>query len=383
MAGLLDAARQWMTPERAIAMQGIGMGLSQLGAGQPVNMSPAYDALQQRKQQAQLKSLMEQPGMLDRFSPQQKAALAAMPESLATKILMESIFAPPPEPTKGIVVGDNLVNPITGQTIYQGQSKPTDDMREYEMARSQGYAGTFTDYMTEMRRAGATTVNVGPSGIDYGQPPTDMVWLRNPDGTVRLDQRGAPMAAVVSGSKSDMDRVKYITEMAGSAIREAERQGAASSADATASQIVTDAAARAREAAQNRNAGAAGTTIVGQLPWTDSAEVLRQTNVLKSMASIENLNAMRAESKTGGALGNVTERELQILQDKSGALDPNSPNFLRDLDDYERTILRTIHGKEAGDRIFEQTRGIDAASSARADTTTTQGAENDPLGLFK
>lgn len=360
MAGLLDQARQWMTPERAIAMQGLGMGLSQMAYGQPANLSPAYAALSARQEQAKLRGLMEQPGVLDKFTPQQRAALAAMPEALATKILMESMFAPEPEPVRGIEVGGQLVNPITGEVIYEGQPQspsPTDDMREYEMARSQGYAGTFTDYMTEMRRAGATTVNVGPSGIDYGQPPTDMVWLRNPDGTVRLDQRGAPMAAVVSGSKSDTDRVKSITEMAGSAIGEAERQGAASSADATASQIVTDAAARAREAAQNRNAGAAGTTIVGQLPWTDSAEVLRQTNVLKSMASIENLNAMRAESKTGGALGNVTERELQILQDKSGALDPNSPNFQRDLDDYERTLLRTIHGKDAGDAIFEATRG--------------------------
>lgn len=358
MAGLLDAARQWMTPERAIAMQGIGMGLSQLGAGQPVNMSPAYDALQQRKQQAQLKSLMEQPGMLDRFSPQQKAALAAMPESLATKILMESIFAPPPEPTKGIVVGDNLVNPITGQTIYQGQSKPTDDMREYDAAVAQGYGGTLQDWIIEQRKAGAVsnTINMGQSGIDYGTPPKDMAWARNPDGSVRTDENGAPMAVMIKGSPSDASRVADITKMAGDAIGAAEKGAAKDSAAMTATDVITGAAAKARKAAAAQALGPTGTSIVGQLPWTDSAEVLRQTSVLKSNATIEALNQMRQQSPTGGALGNVTEKEGAMLAAKAGALDPNSPTFLRDLDDYERTLLRTIHGKEVGDRIFEQTR---------------------------
>lgn len=49
----LSRLNKWMTPERAIAMQGLGLGLSQLGAGQPVNMSPAYGALLQREQSKQ------------------------------------------------------------------------------------------------------------------------------------------------------------------------------------------------------------------------------------------------------------------------------------------------------------------------------------------
>lgn len=37
---------------------------------------------------------------------------------------------------------------------------PTDDIREYEFARGQGYQGSFTDFMTEMRKSGASSVNV-------------------------------------------------------------------------------------------------------------------------------------------------------------------------------------------------------------------------------
>lgn len=51
------------------------------------------------------------------------------------------------------------------QKDYERQNptpaKPTDDMREYEYARSQGFQGTFQDYMTGMKKAGASSVNVG------------------------------------------------------------------------------------------------------------------------------------------------------------------------------------------------------------------------------
>lgn len=50
-----------------------------------------------------------------------------------------------------------------GSLIAQGPDKlptPTDDMREYEMAKQQGYTGSFVDYQTEMRKAGATNIDL-------------------------------------------------------------------------------------------------------------------------------------------------------------------------------------------------------------------------------
>jgi hypothetical protein len=48
--------------------------------------------------------------------------------------------------------------------------KPTSDMREYDLARQQGFTGTFQDYMTGMKRAGATSVNVnGDQKLTEGQ----------------------------------------------------------------------------------------------------------------------------------------------------------------------------------------------------------------------
>jgi hypothetical protein len=47
------------------------------------------------------------------------------------------------------------------KALENPQPKPTDDMREYEFAKSQGFQGTFQDWQIENKRAGATNVNVG------------------------------------------------------------------------------------------------------------------------------------------------------------------------------------------------------------------------------
>lgn len=46
----------------------------------------------------------------------------------------------------------------------------TDDMREWMLARSQGYKGTFEEYQTRMKQAGAVNVNLGAQGLST--PPT-------------------------------------------------------------------------------------------------------------------------------------------------------------------------------------------------------------------
>lgn len=223
----------------------------------------------------------------------------------------------------------------------------TSDQKEYATA-VQDYilrnepVPTFTEWTRANRGAGAAkqTVNVGDGGgARMGTIPQGYTVIEDPNSPA-----GYRMVAIPGGPEDT------------SALA-----AAAESNAATASDVVTTAAQRAREAAGKRNFGPAGTSLVAGLPIigqsTDSGEVVRNVDVLKAQAQAGNLQAMRDASKTGGALGNVTEKELKLLSDKSGALNPDSPTFERDLDDYERTLLRVIHGQEAGDAIFEQTRG--------------------------
>jgi hypothetical protein len=154
--------------------------------------------------------------------------------------------------------------------------------------------------------------------------------------------------------RDDQGRVLRYEPIPGGPADTAKSDAAATENRATSSDVITGAADKIRDLSKNPLATGMTGALASNLANTDAAEVYRQVDVLKSNATIESLNAMRAASKTGGALGNVTEGEGKMLAAKSGALDPKSPHFQSQLDDYERTLLRTIHGKDAGDKIFDE-----------------------------
>lgn len=220
------------------------------------------------------------------------------------------------------------------QVFAKPKADGTDDIKEYQFAVQQGYKGNFRDYMTEMKKAGAMNVDARQMGTI---PPGYQVQYDPQGRPVQMTPiPGGPAANDVAAATAKIDRA------AGQA--------------AVSTRVVTTAAQRAREAAGNRALGPYGQGAVQFNPYTDAAEVARQVEVMKSQAKVENLTAMRMASPTGGALGGVTEKEAEMLAAKSGALDPSSPNFARDLDDYELTLLQVVHGPAEGQRIFDETR---------------------------
>jgi hypothetical protein len=215
--------------------------------------------------------------------------------------------------------------------------QPEDDrtavMRNYEFFLSQGM--TPEQAMNAVRSGnvvnmgGTPTIGPIPAGYQAVQDP------QTGEYTFKPIEGGPAAAEAIAASRRD--------EM---------RTGLAESA----ANIVITAAQRARQAAANRRVGGVLGPLAAMNPATANAEIVRQVGTLQSMAAAENINAMRQASPTGGALGNASDADILLLQQKSGALDPFSPNFERDLDDYERTLLRTIHGFEEGNRIYEATR---------------------------
>lgn len=114
MFGLLNN----MPDERKHALGALGVGLSQLSAGQPVNLGPAHDALLRRQQEADARKRVEELGA--RFTPDQQAVLASMPPEAAIKVIAGQALRPP-TPPEVFEVGDSLVDE-TGQVIYQAPS---------------------------------------------------------------------------------------------------------------------------------------------------------------------------------------------------------------------------------------------------------------------
>jgi hypothetical protein len=210
---------------------------------------------------------------------------------------------------------------------------PTAGMQNYNFLLSQGYDPQQAADMSF--GAGGTTINnMGniPAGYQVVQDPVT--------GSTRMEP--------IEGSPPWLEQQAAIA-----------KQNAASGNQDTSTSIITNAAQKARDA---YNSGAITTGVVGNTlaldPGSQAAEMRRQVDTLKANASVENLNAMRQASPTGGALGSVSDKENAMLSNKLGALDPAAPNFLQQLEDYERTLLEVVHGPQAGRDIYEATRPL-------------------------
>ncbi len=233
-------------------------------------------------------------------------------------------------------------------------NEPTAQMREF--AHYLGLDESGRQNFRDFRQSGSSQVNISGDGAPgLGKLSADYGYVLDP--TTRqpvIDPTtGLPRAAPVPGSPADRS---------GSA-------AAAAQGRETSTSIITNAAQLTRDALAAPGFPATGTVgrMMSRLPESNAAEARRQVDVLKANARIENLQAMREASPTGGALGNVSDSEGAMLAAKSGALDPDSPTFQRDLEDYERTMLRIVHGHQAGDAVFEQTRQSSGIPSGAAE----------------
>ena len=92
-------------------------------------------------------------------------------------------------------------------------------------------------------------------------------------------------------------------------------------------------------------------------PTTDARQLSNRVDTLKSTLSFDRLQQMRDESKTGGALGNVSNVELGLLGSNLAALDPASGDFaqqLKKVETHYTNFKRALLGqKPLGDRYVE------------------------------
>lgn len=70
-----------------------------------------------------------------------------------------------------VAAGASLVDPTTNRPVYTAPAAPKEQpsaVREYEFARGQGFQGSFEQWQTQQKKAGATSVNVttGQKGLD-------------------------------------------------------------------------------------------------------------------------------------------------------------------------------------------------------------------------
>jgi hypothetical protein len=216
---------------------------------------------------------------------------------------------------------------------------PTDDIQEYQFALSNGFNGSFADWMTSNK--GGVNVNLGPNGIDYGNPGDGLVWKRDPQNNVVLDERGAPIAIPYQGGKA------WIAEQNAAAAGEKTDLREDTKANVVVQDIDRALTGIAANPALTTGVGAQLTSGLGGSPAKNVAELI---GTVKANAGFAELQAMREASPTGGALGNVTEREIAYLQSTIGSLEQSQePVQLADnLKRVKNAYLDIIHGVGKG-----------------------------------
>lgn len=124
-----------MRPEVAAALMGLGQGLGQLGAGQPVNMTSALNSGLAHRAKASggggggggsvraggngMASILNDPVKKAAFMDIAKR-YPQLAERMMVKSLLGIDLPKPAAPVKGVEVDGSLLNPYTGEVIYQG-----------------------------------------------------------------------------------------------------------------------------------------------------------------------------------------------------------------------------------------------------------------------
>lgn len=173
--------------------------------------------------------------------------------------------------------------------------------------------------------AGGTTVNVGGSGIDYGNPPKDMAWARNTDGSVKLDERGIPIAMPIQNTPLAATTEKTATAADAKARNDAVYSDAAISAiDGLVGTDDKPGALVSKGMFDLPQSGIMGSALANLGINQEAVDVKNTLDTITSNIAFSRLQAMRDASATGGALGAVSENELALLMNSLGAVKQNT-----------------------------------------------------------
>jgi hypothetical protein len=223
-----------------------------------------------------------------------------------------------------------------------GNANRTGDINEYEYAKQQGYQGSFADFQREMKQAGASNTNIsvgGDGAPGLGKLSTDYGYILDPatNQPVIDTETGLPRSAPIPGSPAaqEIENAKTANEAKDAMVQ---RYG----------NVVVEDIDRAVD--QIESAPWFTTGLFGQ--WTAGVggspanRVNHLLNTVKSNAGFDRLQAMRDASPTGGALGQVSNIELGLLQAAIGSLEQsnNSEDLVYNLRRVQQIYSDIIHG---------------------------------------
>ena len=246
------------------------------------------------------------------------------------------------DPTKAAAYFGDVAKELSTPT--KPNEAPT-SVQEFTFAQTPAggnFKGTYPEWVEQKARSGraVTQVNVGPTGIDYGKPEDGLVWAREPNGTVKLDNRGAPIAIPYQGGKAFLTKEQV----------EKKAQDTKTQQN-LATSIIRDDIRRAKEVINKSEipvTGIAG-AAARRIPGTQATVLQGILTGIKARIGFDELQKMRQNSPTGGALGNVSDKDIALVQGVYGDLTQATTQeaILYNLDRLEKVVYKVVNGDEA------------------------------------
>jgi len=216
-----------------------------------------------------------------------------------------------------------------------GQPDLTSAMKEYRLAVDQGFPGSFIEYRQALAEASRPQTNVNVNtGSEVGTIPPGYELFTSPEGGRSMRPiPGGPVEREAQNDEEARGRQETLT---------------ARQLNPTIDDIVT-----ARDLAST-GIGRTGmmSGILRRVPLVGQGAVDLEATIdaIGSGISLENLNQMRQASPTGGALGNVSDKQSALLSEAFGSLRQSQSKelFLYNLARVENTLNDIVHGDGNG-----------------------------------
>ena len=218
-----------------------------------------------------------------------------------------------------------------GQRVFPDVTVPEDEPKispailAFEQARERGHlepGTTFEDY----KNFGRTT------NTFHTPPPVPERGYKN----IFDDQGRFASQELIPGSGAERKLAAA-----------QEKQEAAARTTAERGNIVSEHAQGIRDSMESAVLPVTGIfSVTKDIPGTAGHDISKRVDSLQAISGFAQLNEMRQQSPTGGALGQVSERELKFLQSVIGSLElsQSKGQFLENLARVESTFNRIVHG---------------------------------------
>jgi hypothetical protein len=176
------------------------------------------------------------------------------------------------------------------------------------------------DPFTGEQRGGGLTVNQSPDS----KASTAVSWAnyglaKQRNDREAMEARGGPKAP--EGYRWAADG-KALEPIPGGPKDNSESKAANLSSAVSQANIVLEKVGEAERLAGKTTTGYVGSKL-GQIAGSDAYNLRQTADTIKANLSFEVLRAMKAASPTGGALGAISQRELDLLGNTIASIDPN------------------------------------------------------------